>query len=131
MGRTGGHTFVVWLKLGEFLRRSVLPISERGRPLPFVGEAVGVLFMRSGDTCGRASVCHMNTIEQRRVLDARDAYRFVARHAGGWCCCVCSAAKCVVEECLRRMQAAPAQMGGKTHAQRINGCGQNKYGQAK
>lgn len=44
------HTFVVWLKLGEFLLRSAELISERGRPLPFVGEAVGVLFMRSGDT---------------------------------------------------------------------------------
>jgi hypothetical protein len=45
------HTFEAWLKLGEFLLRSVEPISESGRPLPFVGEAVGVLFMRSGDTC--------------------------------------------------------------------------------
>jgi hypothetical protein len=45
------HTFVVWSKLGEFLLRSPEPISESGRPLLFVGEAVGVLFMRSGDTC--------------------------------------------------------------------------------
>lgn len=44
-------TFVAWLKLGEFLLCSVEPISESGRPLPLVGEAVGVLFMRSGDTC--------------------------------------------------------------------------------
>ena len=45
------RTFVVWSKLGEFLLRSPDPISESGRPLPFVGEAVGVLFIRSGDTC--------------------------------------------------------------------------------
>ena len=45
------HTFVVWSKLGEFLLRSPDPISERGRPVLFAGEAVGVLFMRSGDTC--------------------------------------------------------------------------------
>jgi hypothetical protein len=45
------HTLEAWLKLGEFLLRSVEPISESGRPLLFVGEAVGVLFMRSGDTC--------------------------------------------------------------------------------
>ena len=46
-------TLVAWLKLGEFLLRSVEPISESGRdmPLPLVGEAVGVLLMRSGDTC--------------------------------------------------------------------------------
>jgi hypothetical protein len=44
------RTFVVWLKLGELRLCSVEPISESGRPLPFVGEAVGVLFMRSGDT---------------------------------------------------------------------------------
>jgi hypothetical protein len=109
MDRTGGHTFVDWLKLGEFLLRSPLPISESGRPLPFVGEPVGVLFMRSGDTCGRASVCNMNAIEQRRILDARATYRFVARHAGGRCCCICSAATCVVEECLQRMRAASGQ----------------------
>lgn len=50
-------TFVVWLKLGEFLLRSVEPISDSGRdmPLPLVGEAVGVLLMRNGDTC---SNCH-------------------------------------------------------------------------
>lgn len=50
-----GHTLVDWLKLGEFLLRSVEPISESGRdtPLPLVGEAVGVLFMRSGDTWAR------------------------------------------------------------------------------
>lgn len=48
------HTRVVWLKLGEFRLRSVEPISESGRDmalLPLVGEAVGVLLMRSGDTC--------------------------------------------------------------------------------
>jgi hypothetical protein len=44
------HTFVVWSKLGEFLLRSPEAISESGRPLPFAGEAVGVLFMRSGET---------------------------------------------------------------------------------
>lgn len=43
-----GSTFVVWLKLGEFLLCSVEPISESGRPLE--GEPLGVLFMRSGDT---------------------------------------------------------------------------------
>jgi hypothetical protein len=50
MLRKSMHTFVVWLKLGEFRLCSLEPISESGRPLPFVGEAVGVLFMRSGDT---------------------------------------------------------------------------------
>ena len=47
-------TFVEFaLKLPELRRLSVEPISERGRdmPLPFVGEAVGVLLIRSGDTC--------------------------------------------------------------------------------
>ena len=58
-----GHTFVVWLKLGEFLLRSVEPISESGRPLPLVGEAVGVLFMRSGDTCAH---CHEHAIDGGR-----------------------------------------------------------------
>jgi hypothetical protein len=52
------------LKLGEFLLCSVLPISERGRPLPFVGEAVGVLFMRSGDTWERE---RQYAMEQSRV----------------------------------------------------------------
>jgi hypothetical protein len=49
-----GHTLVDWLKLGEFLLRSVLPISDRGREealLPFAGEPFGVLFIRKGDTC--------------------------------------------------------------------------------
>jgi hypothetical protein len=47
-----GHTFVAWLKLGEFLLCSVDPISESGREkgLPLMGEPFGVLFMRSGDT---------------------------------------------------------------------------------
>lgn len=41
-----------WLKLPEFRRLSVEPISESGRDmlLPLVGEPVGVLFIRSGDT---------------------------------------------------------------------------------
>lgn len=41
-----------WLKLPEFRRLSVEPISESGRDmlLPLEGEPVGVLFMRSGDT---------------------------------------------------------------------------------
>jgi hypothetical protein len=79
----GRHTFVVWLKLGEFLLRSVEPISESGRPLPFVGEAVGVLFMRSGDTCDGAreyaiggvgcAGCRVLTASLRDMLAAVDA----------------------------------------------------------
>jgi hypothetical protein len=49
----GINTFVDWFQLGEFLRCSWRPISDSGRPLPFVGEAVGVLLMRNGDTCRR------------------------------------------------------------------------------
>ena len=50
-----GNTFVVWLKLGEFLLRSVELISESGRwkVLPDIldGDADGVvLFMRRGGT---------------------------------------------------------------------------------
>ena len=70
-----GHTFVVWLKLGEFLLRSVEPISESGRPLPFVGEAVGVLLMRSGDTCIVVSI-------HSRHETRENAHRFIARHVG-------------------------------------------------
>lgn len=68
----GAHTFVVWLKLGEFLLRSVEVISDSGRLLPFVGEAVGVLLMRSGDTCSYHHE-HMHSraeIKSSRVLTA-------------------------------------------------------------
>lgn len=68
------HTFVVWLKLGEFRLRSVELISDSGRPLPFVGEAVGVLLMRSGDTCTR----HCYGLS--RVPRGAATYPVVARH---------------------------------------------------
>jgi hypothetical protein len=58
-------TFVVWFQLGEFLRCSWGLISDKGRPLPFVGEGVGVLFMRSGDTCGHCG--------QHRVANTRNS----------------------------------------------------------
>jgi hypothetical protein len=112
--RRDWHTFVVWLKLGEFLLRSVEPISESGRPLPFVGEAVGVLFIRSGDTCEH---CHEHALRRIRA-DCLSTYRFVARHGGGRDCCLCSAAICVVEECLRRM----AQPTCEDAARIDNGC---------
>jgi hypothetical protein len=47
-------TLVAWLKLGEFLLCSVELISESGRdtePAALTGEPLGVLLMRSGDTC--------------------------------------------------------------------------------
>ena len=59
------HTFVVWFQLGEFLRCSWGLISDKGRPLPFVGEGVGVLLMRSGDTCGHCG--------QHRVANTRNS----------------------------------------------------------
>jgi len=54
-----GNTFVVWLKLGEFLLCSVEPISDSGRwkalPDIFDGDEAGVvLFMRSGWTWKRS-----------------------------------------------------------------------------
>lgn len=48
-GASAQVTFVLWFQLGEFLRCSVGPISESG-PEALVGDAVGVLVMRSGDT---------------------------------------------------------------------------------
>jgi hypothetical protein len=45
-----GNTLVAWLKLGEFLLCEVELISESGRDTPLLGEPLGVLFMRSGDT---------------------------------------------------------------------------------
>lgn len=55
-----GNTFVLWLKLGEFLLCSVGPISESGRENtpPLFGEPFGVLLMRSGDTLQHASACN-------------------------------------------------------------------------
>lgn len=56
-----GNTFVVWLKLGEFLLRSVEPISDSGRckALPDIldGDADGVvLFIRRGSTFGTTQI---------------------------------------------------------------------------
>jgi hypothetical protein len=107
-------TFVDWLKLGEFLLRSVEPISDSGRPLPLVGEAVGVLLMRSGDTCEH---CHEHALGVRMT-------EYVPLHCATWCwvrllCMQCSAALCVVEECLGRMAGTRRQQEA---AQINNGC---------
>jgi hypothetical protein len=80
MHRAGNNTFVVWFQLGELRRWEPGPISDSGRPLPFVGEAVGVLFMRSGDTCSHACEC---AIQENDDENDSGTYRFIARHV---CC---------------------------------------------
>jgi hypothetical protein len=73
-----GHTLVDWLKLGEFLLRSVLPISESGRDrvLPFAGEAFGVLFIRSGDTFER-NIDSQLELPSHGTGYTMETYRFV------------------------------------------------------
>ena len=69
-----GDTFVVWLKLGEFLLRSVELISESGRwkALPDIldGDADGVdLFMRRGSTF---VTTHTSIFNKHKLIFTKD-----------------------------------------------------------
>lgn len=82
-------TFVVWFQLGEFLLWEPRPISESGRPLPFVGEAVGVLLMRSGETCiheGQHKLhCLLRVSTGRLTASLRDMIAMCEQQLQGEC----------------------------------------------
>jgi hypothetical protein len=86
-----GNTFVVWLKLGEFLLRSVEPISESGRwkALPDIldGDADGVvLFMRRGSTFATTHtlIFNENTLIFMKDLLLQKAYPSLNRPSKDW-----------------------------------------------
>lgn len=81
---------MLWLKLGEFLRCSVGPISESGRA-GFVGDAFGVLLMRSGDTYAKVSIERVDVLTAASPTAAlvawtgRGPYAVVTRHCWKGC----------------------------------------------